>query len=267
MATGRPGEIAKGRAAAPTMKICAPIAPAANRAPALLARCAPRKERPRAGPAAALAPLRSLDALSADPRAQPQPHCRVLIAAESNARTGLCRSLIPRPNAQRRGSCSSSPMGNTIGADSTLWGFGESANPPNPATDFHVVGYALAFSGPSSYLSPTNQNTTLQPEHISSNSRATGIFDIVVGVADRVLMADATLSVNGTTPGYLNSGNNYTSIAGGYKYLGNTYPHTSPHLNGKIPAGGYVGYKDAHAEWTLFQDMVPRTVSGSVFWW
>ncbi len=128
-------------------------------------------------------------------------------------------------------------------------------------------GYALAFSGPSSYLNVTNQNTTLQPEHIVSNSRATGNFNFITGVADRVLVADATLSVNGATPGYLNPGNNYASIAGGFKYMGNTYPHTSPHLNGKVPAGGYVGFKDAHAEWTLFQDMVPRTVSGSVFWW
>ena len=45
------------------------------------------------------------------------------------------------------------------------------------------------------------------------------------------------------------------------------YPHLSPHLKGGIPQGGMVGYKDGHVSWRKFKDMIPRTTSGSVFWW
>ncbi len=155
------------------------------------------------------------------------------------------------------------PSGQTTGANSTLWGFG--MPPGSGATvPFHVVGYAFAFSG-SGILATTNWNTTLQAESVSGFPY-TGTSTLF-SVSDRVLVADATLSVGGATPGYQNPGNNYTSITGGFQWNGAFYPHTSPHLGGQIPAGGYLLFKDAHADWRLFQDMVPRTTSGSVFWW
>jgi len=157
------------------------------------------------------------------------------------------------------------------GAQSTLWDLGVSASPPK-ATDSHTIGYALAFSGPPATckLDPTNQNTTLQPEAINNAMLGT---TVTYGVADRVLLADATLSANGLTPGYQNPGNNYTSVtsggAGAFQVVaGVPYPHPSAHLNGAVPAGGFVGFKDAHVEWRLFQDMVPRTGANTpTFWW
>jgi type II secretory pathway pseudopilin PulG len=153
------------------------------------------------------------------------------------------------------------PSGNTTGANSTLWGFGMTANIP-----FHVTGYSFAFWG-SGILATTNWNTTLQPESIN-NFPFSGT-STVFPVSERVLAADAILSPAGAaaTPGYQHPENNYAVIPGGFQWNGVVYPHTSPHLNGTVPSGGSVLYKDGHAEWQLFQDMVPRTTSGSVFWW
>jgi len=154
-----------------------------------------------------------------------------------------------------------SSSGNTTGANSTLWGFGMGgANP------FHVVGYIFAFSG-SGQLAATNQNKTLQSEGVV-NFPAAGTTT-VYGPSDRVLVADATLSNYGTTPGYLNPANNYAAVGlpPGFQVNSQPYYHISPHLKALVPAGGYVGYKDGSAEWRFFQDMTPRTTSGSVFWY
>jgi prepilin-type N-terminal cleavage/methylation domain-containing protein len=156
-----------------------------------------------------------------------------------------------------------SPSGQTTGASSTLWGFGM---PPgdNVTTPFHVAGYAFAFSG-SGILEATNQNKTLNVEGVQNFpfTGATTSFS----PSERVVVADCILSVGGATPGYQNPGNSYASIPGGFTVNGAVYPHTSPHLNGAMPSGGSIGFKDSHVEWRLFQDMVPRTTSGSVFWW
>ena len=148
-----------------------------------------------------------------------------------------------------------------------LWDFNNIVD--GGTTGFHIVGYALAFSGPSSLLDATNQNKTLQPESISFAAFGTSV---VVPVSDRVLIADAILSPNGGSalPGYAHPANNYTSIAGGFTVKGVIYPHTSPHVKNGLPAGGSAGYKDGHAEWHKFgvpTVMSPRTTSGSVFWW
>jgi prepilin-type N-terminal cleavage/methylation domain-containing protein len=145
-----------------------------------------------------------------------------------------------------------------FGATSSLWGFGQTANPPN-TTDFHITGYAFAFSGPNSKLDPTNRNTTLQSEMIQVNALTTLP---ATPSTDRVLIADAIISQNATLPGYANPGNNYSAITGGF-YL----PHTSPHLERGVPAGGSLGYKDGHVSWKKFKDMVPRTTANTVFWW
>jgi prepilin-type N-terminal cleavage/methylation domain-containing protein len=156
---------------------------------------------------------------------------------------------------------------NWAGPGATLWGFGMGKNPP-----FHVVGYAFAFSG-SGILDQTNQNTTLQSETVNNDANWTSLgISVNYGVSDRVLVADATLSAaintlpNGSIglPGYQHPENNYTDIIGSY-----AIHHLSPHLNNTIPAGGFVGFKDAHVEWRLFQDMVPRSTgtTDAVFWW
>ena len=80
-------------------------------------------------------------------------------------------------------------------------------------------------------------------------------------------------AAGGATPGYQHPENNYAAVTSGgtgafQVVAGVPYPHPSAHLNGQIPAGGFVGFKDAHAEWCLFQEMVPRTGANTpTFWW
>jgi prepilin-type processing-associated H-X9-DG protein len=71
------------------------------------------------------------------------------------------------------------------------------------------------------------------------------------------LAADATIQVN-----VLNG--SFTFVLGGF-----AKPHTSPHLNGSLPAGGNLGMLDGHVEWRRFQDMQIRTPSSAApnFWW
>jgi hypothetical protein len=140
--------------------------------------------------------------------------------------------------------------------------------------DFHVTGYAWAFSSNGNgsgndpcKLDVTNRNKTLQSEAISI-----GGTSITVGVSDRVLIADAILSDNSALPGYKHPENNYNEVDGGFTVNGKIYPHTSPHMTkGGTPAGGDVAYKDGHAVWHKFNDLVnpvsPRTWTGNPFWW
>jgi prepilin-type N-terminal cleavage/methylation domain-containing protein len=150
---------------------------------------------------------------------------------------------------------------NWLGTDGkgtgSLWNFGSS---------FHLIGYSLAFSGPDSKLATTNQNTTIQPEAVYNfpSPRLTTTYR----ASERVLVADAILSMGSALPGYAHPENDYTSIAGGFSYNGMIYPHVSPHLKGNVPAGGNLGFKDGHVDWRSFQMMVPRTGNNMpYFWW
>jgi prepilin-type N-terminal cleavage/methylation domain-containing protein len=141
------------------------------------------------------------------------------------------------------------------GANSTLWNF---------SNGFHIVGYAFAVNekDPTTgvnigLLAPTNQNTTLQAENI-----VVGGQTIWQPAAERVVVACVVISAGGATPGYLNPGNNYNNIAGGF-YI----HHLSAHLAGALPVGGHMLYKDGHVDWRKFPVMIPRTIGGSVFWW
>ncbi len=159
----------------------------------------------------------------------------------------------------------------------TLWYFGQ-AGPTPRATDFHVTGYAWAFSSdvPSGSLQGgsdpcklwvTNRNKTLEAESITM-----GATSMVVPVSQRVVVADAILSVNAATPGYAHPENNYTAVQGGFQLNGRPYLHTSPHVKNNMPTGGDAGYKDGHAAWQKFNDpshpMTQRADIGSPnFWW
>jgi prepilin-type N-terminal cleavage/methylation domain-containing protein len=140
-----------------------------------------------------------------------------------------------------------------------LWNYGYTAPVGNPP--FHVTGYAFAFSGPTSRLDPTNQNTTIQPEPITVGGRR-----ILIPNTDRVLVADATMDASQEFDSYnrynLGIRKSYSDITGGfYKH------HTSAHLSGNLPSGGNVGFKDGHAEWRKFQNMQEVAASGVPFWW
>ena len=163
------------------------------------------------------------------------------------------------------------------GANSTLWNFGVTANPP-ATSDFHVTGFAWAFSSndpnPGENNDPcklwtTNRNKTLQPEAITFPPAGP---TVIISVSDRVLIADAILSTGNNTPSYAHGDNNYTSIGGGFQVNGVQYPHTSPHVVKGLPAGGDEAYKDGHVSWHKFKDSVnPMTqrsdIGGIYFWW
>jgi prepilin-type N-terminal cleavage/methylation domain-containing protein len=129
------------------------------------------------------------------------------------------------------------------------WNFGQ--------PDFRVIGYALAFWGDPSIacLIVSNQNKTILAEPISIN----GVM-VTPSVSDRVLVADATLSDSATLPA--TAANNFVNIQGGFYKL-----HLAPHLNGSVPLGGNVGFKDGHVSWRKFNVMIPRTDRGKIFWW
>ena len=131
---------------------------------------------------------------------------------------------------------------------------------------FHIVGYILAISGPASRLSSTNQNATLlaeprkgspfafyPPQPPPPNSERELVADVIISAPGQ---NNATLRLTGTY--------NYDNILGGYYRL-----NISSHLNGHLPQGSNIGYKDGHVAWRKFSDsrMAPRTVSGATFWW
>jgi prepilin-type N-terminal cleavage/methylation domain-containing protein len=133
----------------------------------------------------------------------------------------------------------------------SLWTYGG-------AGGFHIIGYALALSGSTSTLNPTNQNATMLPETITIGSGPVS----APAASERVLVADATISGNAILPGYAHPENNYTTINGGF-----FKQHVSPHLQGNIPVGGNLGFKDGHVAWRKFELMTPRTISVPNFWW
>jgi prepilin-type processing-associated H-X9-DG protein len=123
---------------------------------------------------------------------------------------------------------------------------------------FHVVGYAFTFEGMHT-LSSTNVNATLTPPRMTT---APGVSTWQLP-SERVLVADATISLFGQNNESLRNTYNYTSIPGGAGV------HLSPHLSGSIPQGGNLSMLDGHVEWRNFKDMHVRTTgSGTpVFWW
>lgn len=187
----------------------------------------------------------------------PDPVSRTMLACSLTKKNFYCPGTEPK-FTDKENWANQNPA---IGTSSSLWGFGMTSA-SGSATDFHIVGYVLAFSGAACKLSLTNQNSSMLPEGITMSGN-----NVVVPAAQRVLVADAILSVGATLPGYSNSGNNYVSIPGGFQQNGTSYTHLSPHLRGNVPEGGNLGFKDGHVEWRAFEYMTPRTTSGSFFWW
>ncbi len=123
---------------------------------------------------------------------------------------------------------------------------------------YRVLGYALTLPGTSS-LNPTNANPTLTPQAIQQIS----LSFPPPQPSQRVLVADANLTPAGQNNPSLKSTYNWTSIKAGYPTA-----HTSPHLNGFIPAGRNAAMLDGHVDWRRFDSFLPRT-TGNVpsFWW
>ncbi len=145
-----------------------------------------------------------------------------------------------------------------------LWNLG--------GNSFHVLGYANTFPGTPALIA-TNANPSNIPQPIPYGPL--GNFLPSPNVADRVLLADATISQNTQhdetkrySPDY-----NYTDIDTGSYFK----HHLSAHLKGKVPAGGNVAFLDGHAEWRKFDKMFVRGYGGvggaqdngtcPTFWW
>jgi prepilin-type processing-associated H-X9-DG protein len=125
---------------------------------------------------------------------------------------------------------------------------------------FRVIGYATTLPGTATVIA-SNINSTLLPERIQISP---GVV-VTPSPADRVLLADATISGPGQNSAEMqfSSSYYYVGIPGGY-----LKPHLSAHLSGRFPAGGNLTMLDGHVEWRKFKDMSPRTAGGSPgFWW
>ena len=142
------------------------------------------------------------------------------------------------------------------GPGRNLWDFGGS--------NFHIVGYIFALSGSASKVSPSNQNTTLLPERIRTGPFVDSPTISPPPNSERELVADVILTLSGNNPAqrYLY---NYDQIGGGfYKF------HVSAHLNGRIPEGSNIGFKDGHVGWRKFSDPLVTSRTGNnspYFWW
>jgi prepilin-type N-terminal cleavage/methylation domain-containing protein len=192
----------------------------------------------------------------------PIPAADAMLSSGMTKKSFFCPSTAPRYTDQQN-FANTSPQ---YGHNSSLWNYEVSGNPANPLTDFHIIGYALALSGPSSKIETTNQNKTLQQETV-----LVGAQRISFPASERVLAADVIISTGNSTPGNKFPGNNYTQIGGGgFQQNGVTYPHLSAHLKGTMPIGAMTGYKDGHVDWRKFDDRFTyRTVGNGIcwFWW
>ncbi len=122
---------------------------------------------------------------------------------------------------------------------------------------YHVLNYAQTFPNTVTLIQ-TNANPSIIPQPIQ-------VATVVLPppkVTDRVLLADAQLTLPGQNNVALKNTYNWTDIPG-------NNPHqTSTHLEGPFPLGSNVAMLDGHVEWYKFRAFVPRTTGGSPpFWW
>jgi prepilin-type N-terminal cleavage/methylation domain-containing protein len=143
----------------------------------------------------------------------------------------------------------------------------------NLGNPIRITGYVQTFPGSGS-LNATNINSSIIPQSIPYP--ALGITYPAPSVAERVLLADATIS---------RTGQSNPSLAGNYQFTGiglggppppgqPNFLFTTVHLDGNRPAGGNLNMLDGHVEWRKFNNgsspMVPRNNSAGltpVFWW
>jgi len=119
---------------------------------------------------------------------------------------------------------------------------------------YRVVGYQFAFLN-APRVKKTNITESLNPKAW----KLTGGLEINPGASERVIIADATISVGNNEKD--RTKNRYTKVDGGWR------GHQTPHLNGKLPEGGNLTFADAHVEWRRFQKMLVRTEGEPTFWW
>lgn len=122
-------------------------------------------------------------------------------------------------------------------------------NTSNPDTSFRPISYALFFKNPPGGVPPEYHNERIgEPPPIQTRREV-----VVQTEADRELAVDTVL---GTAPNWEERG-------------GLSFPHTSNHLDGNMPAGGNILFLDIHVEWRPFTEMgdSPKASGGAPFWW
>jgi hypothetical protein len=122
------------------------------------------------------------------------------------------------------------------------------------------VGYCLTFPNTAS-LASTNWNrffSKTEPIPVGFG----GFYK--PQITERVLMACATISQPGQNIYNARANYNWTEVQGGFRVQ-----HLTPHMNGRVPAGGNQSYLDGHGEWVKFDEMKARTSAGNVpvFWY
>jgi len=148
----------------------------------------------------------------------------------------------------------------TTAPQRNLWDWGKVSG--NLDTGFHIPGYVFAFSGQYSLLIVSNQNTTLQSESVRLSTLPNAPTLPAPPLTERVVAADATISSPANGCYAQRNTYNYTEVDGGFYK-----PHLSPHLNGNVPKGGNLGFKDGHGAWRKFDQMDQRATGGQSFWW
>lgn len=146
-----------------------------------------------------------------------------------------------------------------------LWNYGA----------IRVTGYAYTFNGmagfPQTQAYYTNVNISIIPRTLTG-----GGFSLPPpSPSERVLLADATISLQGQKLESLKYKYKYTQIHGSYinPSTGQPFDHRASHLGKSgIPSGGNVGMLDGHVEWRKFDVMQPRVDSPGTwqipeFWW
>lgn len=149
-----------------------------------------------------------------------------------------------------------------------LWTFG----------GLRATGYAYMFNGcPAFSPSGSSQSTNLNISIIPRSINYTGGSHSPPPPTERVMLADATISLKGQATMALKYNYKYTDSVGGAidPSTGQNFRHRTAHLGrGNIPTGGNVGMLDCHVEWRKFDVMLPRTdpaggggLNIPEFWW
>jgi prepilin-type N-terminal cleavage/methylation domain-containing protein len=129
---------------------------------------------------------------------------------------------------------------------------------------FRVLGYVTTFPNARG-IQATNLNARITSQPIPFGATTLP----APRPTDRVLLADSTISNPGQFTSASRNSYTYTQLAIGWFWSDLGLKHSSPHVSGRLPAGGNVAMLDSHVEWRKFSAMTPRvdTAGYPVFWW
>jgi len=139
------------------------------------------------------------------------------------------------------------------------------------------TGYAQTLAGTFD-IPPDDRNTSFNLQRITLDGsdptlgQAGTVYNI--NPATRVLLADATLSLDTQTNLAQASNYNWVNLDWAGMQIGTVYQYgiwsggATAHMAGIVPAGGNTAMLDGHVEWRAFTNMMSRTRPHTVnFWW